>query len=235
MVSRTPQFFCTSWFYELSCGYIVVHLSPGGEFLYVIVYMDDIIIVGEDSLVQWFNAALASRFSLNDLGTLRYFFGIEATRSAHGLHLMQEKYIIDLPTKKNMLDSKPVSTPMAATLMISLFSGSALDDASEYRPVLGSLQYLSFTRHGIAFAVNRLSQFMHRPTNAHWLAAKRILRYLAGTTNHVIFLLANNPLTVHAFSDIDWKHDSEIIFPQTHTLSTLETAQFLGFQRNRGL
>ncbi|KAG7533328.1 Reverse transcriptase RNA-dependent DNA polymerase [Arabidopsis thaliana x Arabidopsis arenosa] len=180
----------------------------GSDFLYVLVYVDDIIIAGVESLVKRFNTALAARFSLKDLGALNYFLGIEATRSANGLHLMQRKYINDLLTKTNMLGVKPVSTPMAATPMISLFTGSALDDASEYRSVLGSLQYLSFTRPDIAFAVNRLSQFMHRPTDAHWLAVKRILRYLAGTTTHGIFLRANAPLTIHAFSDADWARDN---------------------------
>ncbi|KAL9293207.1 putative RNA-directed DNA polymerase [Arabidopsis thaliana] len=88
---------------------------------------------------------------------------------------MQRKYIMDLLAKTHMLDAKPISTPMAATPKLSLFSGTALPDAKEYRMVIGSLQYLSFTRPDIAFAVNRLSQFMHKPTDEHWRAAKRVL------------------------------------------------------------
>ncbi|BAB10876.1 polyprotein [Arabidopsis thaliana] len=176
-------------------------------FMYVLVYVDDIIIAGENALVQAFNASLASRFSLKDLGPLSYFLGIEATRTSRGLHLMQRKYITDLLKKHNMLDTKPVSTPMSPTPKLSLLSGTALDDATEYRTVLGSLQYLAFTRPDIAFAVNRLSQFMHRPTNEHWQAAKRILRYLAGTKSHGIFLRSDTPLTIHAFSDADWGCD----------------------------
>lgn len=42
---------------------------------------------------------LATRFSLKDLGNISYFLGIEAARSANGLHLMQRKYIRDLLTK----------------------------------------------------------------------------------------------------------------------------------------
>ncbi|CAL9242961.1 unnamed protein product [Arabidopsis halleri] len=122
---------------------------------------------------------------------------------------MQRKYINDLLQKHNMLDAKPVSTPLSPTPKLSLLSGTALDDATEYRTVLGSLQYLAFTRPDIAFAVNRLSQFMHRPTNEHWQAAKRILRYLAGTKSHGIFLRSDTPLTIHAFSDADWGCDSD--------------------------
>ncbi|KAG7559324.1 hypothetical protein ISN45_Aa05g009200 [Arabidopsis thaliana x Arabidopsis arenosa] len=75
--------------------------------------------------------------------------------------------------------------------------------------VIGSLQYLAFTRPDIAYAVNRLSQFMHRPTDIHWQAAKRILRYLAGTASHGILLRSNSPPSLHAFSDADWAGDND--------------------------
>ncbi|KAL9840179.1 putative RNA-directed DNA polymerase [Arabidopsis thaliana] len=177
------------------------------SYLYVLVYVDDIIITGDASLVKNFNVSLADRFSLKDLGALRYFLGIEATRTKKGLHLMQRKYITDLLAKTHMLDAKPISTPMATTPKLSLHSGTILDDAKEYRMIIGSLQYLSFTRPDIAFVVNRLSQFMHKPTDEHWQAAKRVLRYLAGTKSHGIFLRSDAPLTVHSFSDADWAGD----------------------------
>ncbi|CAE6075150.1 unnamed protein product [Arabidopsis arenosa] len=179
----------------------------GCDVIYVLVYVDDIIIAGTTSLVTAFNKSLAARFSLKDLGALSYFLGIEATRTSKGLHLMQRKYIIDLLTKTNMLEAKPVSTPMSPSPKLTLCSGQTLDDAKEYRAVIGSLQYLAFTRPDIAFAVNKLSQFMHKPTDEHWQAAKRILRYLAGTKSHGIFMRSDTPLTLHAFSDADWAGD----------------------------
>nr|ABW81116.1 putative gag-pol polyprotein [Boechera divaricarpa] len=68
---------------------------------------------------------------------------------------------------------------MAPIPKLSLFTGTALDNPTKYRMALGSLQYLSLTRPDIAFAVNRLSQFLHRPTDVNWQAVKWILRYLA--------------------------------------------------------
>lgn len=175
--------------------------------VYVLVYVDDILITGPSALVDNFIASLAARFSLKDQGELSYFLGIEATRTSTGLHLRQQKYIIDLLSKINMLHAKPVATPMTPTPKLSLTTGTTLEDATEYRMVIGSLQYLSLTRPDIAFAVNRLSQFMHRPADSHWQATKRVLRYLAGTTTQGILLRPNTPLTLHGFSDANWGGD----------------------------
>lgn len=173
-----------------------------GTFVYILVYVDDIIVTGSsNALIQEVINALSHRFSLKDPTDLCYFLGIEAIRNSKGLHLMQRKYIIDLLAKTKMLDAKPVTTPMSPHPKLTLSMGSPLQEPTEYRMVVGSLQYLAFTRPDIAFAVNKLSQYMHRRTELHWQAAKRVLRYLAGTSTHGIFLRANSPTSLHAFAD----------------------------------
>lgn len=183
----------------------------GTNVVYTLVYVDDIIVTRSNTmLVNSFIDFMSTRFSLKEPTDLKYFLGIEATRTSKGLLLMQKRYIIDLLTKMNMLNAKPVTTPMAAQPKLSIRSGSPLDDPSTYRMVLGSLQYLAFTRqYNIAYVVNRLLQSMHCPTDIHWQAAKRILRYLVGTVSRGIFLRADTPLTLHAFSDADWAGDQD--------------------------
>ena len=176
--------------------------------LYVLVYVDDMLITGNNkSAISQLITSLDSLFSLKDLGETKYFLGVEMTRSSSGLHLRQQKYISDLLEKTKMTAVKPVSTPMSPTPKLSLKSGTKLDNSSEYRATIGNLQYMSFTRPDIAYAVNKLSQYMHCPTDLHWSAAKRILRYLAGTPSHGILLRCNTPLTLHGFSDADWAGD----------------------------
>jgi hypothetical protein len=82
--------------------------------------------------------------------------------------------------------------------------GVPMDDPTTYRATLGSLQYLSLTRPDICFAVNKLSQFMHKPTDIHWQMVKRVLRYLQGTVQECLLLHRHSPPSVHAFSDADW-------------------------------
>lgn len=149
------------------------------------VYVDDIIITASsNTLLDGVIRVLSDRFSLK--------------------HPMD---IQDLLSRTNMWDAKPVTSPMATSPKLTLKSGIALDDPREYQTVMGSLQYLLFTRPDIAYSVNKLSQFMHKPTDLHWQAAKRVLRYLAGTISHGIFLSTNSPLSLHAFSDAEWAGD----------------------------
>ncbi|XP_019100815.1 PREDICTED: uncharacterized protein LOC109132841 [Camelina sativa] len=112
---------------------------------------------------------------------------------------MQKKYIIDLLAKPNMLNSKPVTTPLSPHPPLTPTSGELFDNPAQYRIVVGSLQYLSFMLPDLAFVVNRLSQFMHSPTVLHWQAAKRVLRYLAGimdmvSTNAYVIYLGTTPI-----------------------------------------
>ena len=180
--------------------------------VYIPVYVDDIIITGSSNmLVIGVIQVLATRFSLKEPKDLNYFLGVEATRTSAGLHLMQRKYIIDLLLNTKMLDAKPVTTLMTVSQNLTLQSGTTIADPREFRMIVGSLQYLSITRPDIAYSVNRLSQFMHRPTDDHWQAAKRVLRYLTGTLSHGIMLRRNTPLSLslHAYSDADWAGDMD--------------------------
>jgi hypothetical protein len=59
--------------------------------------------------------------------------------------------------------------------VLKLFDGTFSVDSTEYKSIIGALQYLSLTRPDISFAVNKLSQFMHKPTTTHLTAAKRLL------------------------------------------------------------
>lgn len=184
-------------------------LKRGSSFIYMLIYVDDILITGNDNaLISDILTALATRFSVKDHEELSYFLGIEAKRVSAGLHLTQRRYILDLLSRTNMLTAKPAATPMAATPKLTLLYGTILPDATEYRRVVGSLQYLAFIRPNISYAVNKLSQFMHTPRTDHWQAVKRVLRYLAGTPTHGIFLHRHNQLSLHAFSDSDWAGDT---------------------------
>ena len=76
-----------------------------------------------------------------------------------------------------------------------------------YRSIVGALQYVTITRPEISFAVNKVCQFMHNPLEVHWQAAKRILRYLAGTMHFGLHFTKSKALSITAFCDADWGFD----------------------------
>ena len=135
--------------------------------------MDDIIITSSNAnAIHLFIDTFSHWFYLKYLGFLSFFLGVEASCTSSCLHLSQCKYIHDLFAKTKMTDAKAVSTPISSTEFLLLNDGFPTHDAMEYMQVLGSLQYLSLTHLDFTFAVNKLSQFMHQLSIAHWVAAK---------------------------------------------------------------
>ena len=98
---------------------------------------------------------------------LSFFCGVEVLATSTGLLLSQHKYVIDLLSKHNMLDSKPVSTSLAIGTSLIAKDGTVPVNATMYRQVVGGLQHLWMTRADISFAVNKLSQFMHASSEHH--------------------------------------------------------------------
>ena len=78
-----------------------------------------------------------------------------------------------------------------------------------YQAVVGSLLYLSTkTRPDIAFVVSSAARFCASPTNEHWTAVKRILRYLNGSRQLGLLYKANTlSEEIAGFSDADWAGD----------------------------
>jgi len=106
-------------------------------------------------------------FKLKDLGSLKYFLGIDVVRSAKGLFLCQWKYTLDILSEAGMLGSKPALFPMKQRLNLSNESGEPLFDPFQYRCLVGWLLYLTITRLDITYCVHMPSQFMQDPRQAH--------------------------------------------------------------------
>ncbi|XP_042982037.1 uncharacterized protein LOC122311522 isoform X1 [Carya illinoinensis] len=173
--------------------------------VYFLIYVDDIILTGScPKAISSVLHSLHSSFPVKDLGPLRFFLGLEINKFSNGLHLSQTKYICDLLKRTNMDLAKPVSSPMAFSTRLSLTDGPDFSDPTLYRSTVGSLQYLSLTRPDIAFAVNKICQFMHAPKLPHWQAVKRILRYLKQTAHYGLHIQPSSTYTLQAFSDADW-------------------------------
>ena len=181
--------------------------NKGGVHIYMLIYVDDIIIASSSPrAVPELVRNLQQEFAIKDLGDLHYFLGVEVKRKRDGAVLLQTKYANDLLARVGMTDCKPVTTPMSNTEKLSRGEGTELSaaDATRYRSVVGALQYLTLTRPDIAFAVNKVCQFLQTPTDQHWSAVKRILRYVKNTSGVGLHIPRSASTHISAFSDADW-------------------------------
>lgn len=84
--------------------------------------------------------------------------------------------------------SKSLSSPISSTASLSKYEGTLLEDPTLFRSIVGALKYCTITRPEIAFVVKKICQFLTTPSDVHWLAVKRVLRYLKGTLTHGLAL-----------------------------------------------
>lgn len=177
--------------------------------------MDDILVTGPDSvLLEEFVAKRSKVFALKDLGLVAHFLGVEVCYTYHGMHLSQTKYIKDLLTRASMQDCKGTDTPCSTGLKLEKqvrgSLGQEFENPTLYRSIVGGLQYLVLTRPDIAYSVHKLSQYLSSPIIQHWLACKKVLRYLQATVTHGIYLQQGGSLEItglNGYSDVDWACD----------------------------
>ncbi|KAF5451755.1 hypothetical protein F2P56_026832 [Juglans regia] len=103
-----------------------------------------------------------------------------------------------------MLEAMPVSSPMAASTRLFAYEGEQFSDHTLYRSTIGALQYLCITRPDIAFSVNKLSQFLHKPTTLHWHSVKHLLHYLKQAIDFRLQFHKSHSLSLQVYSDADW-------------------------------
>eukprot|EP00253_Pinus_taeda_P035931 PITA_35931 len=113
---------------------------------------------------------------MTDLGYVHYYLGIEVTQHPKSIFLSQKKYIGDLLNKFGMTECNLLTTPMEQKLKLTSIEGKEFEDATKYRQLVGSLNYLTTTRPDISFAVGIRSRFMQKPCEGHWSTAKKVLR-----------------------------------------------------------
>jgi hypothetical protein len=174
-------------------------------FTAILVYVDDLVLGGTDTAeIDQLKTLLDHKFSIKDLGCLKYFLGFEVARSKTGISLCQRKYTLDLLESTGLLATKPCPTPMQPQLQLHKTSGTPISDPTAYRRLIGRLLYLTHSRPEISYAVSKLSQFLDAPTDLHMLAGLHVLKFLKNHPGQGLFFSSSSLLTLKGYPDSDW-------------------------------
>ncbi|WVZ92007.1 hypothetical protein U9M48_038106 [Paspalum notatum var. saurae] len=128
--------------------------------------------------------SLQQEFAMKDLGVLHHFLGVTVEPRPSGLLLHQRQYTLDILERAGMTDSNPCSTPVDTQAKLSEDVGTPVADPTAYRRLAGALQYLTFTRPDITYAVQQLVVY----TDADWAGCPDTRR---STSGYAVFLGGN--------------------------------------------
>jgi hypothetical protein len=183
----------------------------------IALYVDDLLLACSSlAFMDKLKAALHSEYEMKDLGEAKFVLGIEIERDRANrvIYLNQQQYIENVLERFNMSDCKPVATPMEANVKLTKSQSSSTDKerqemaAVPYQSAVGSLMYaMTCTRPDIAYAVSTASRFCSNYGSAHWVAVKRIMRYLKGTAHYRLQLGGGAGVVLSGYCDADWAGD----------------------------
>jgi hypothetical protein len=142
---------------QCSGDHTVFYRHSGRHITILSVYLDDIIITGDDSFeMSELQQKFGKEFEVKDLGQLRYFLGIEIPMSPKGIVLSQRKFVLNLLSDVGMLGCRVASTPIEKNHQLCAQSVDPVDIES-YQRLVGRLIYLCHTRPYIIYAVSVVS------------------------------------------------------------------------------
>ncbi|TYK18668.1 T26F17.17 [Cucumis melo var. makuwa] len=160
------------------------------------------------SIFEDLKDAMKQEFEMTDIRIMSYYLGIEVKQSEEGIFIFQERYTREILEKFNMMNYKPVATPIETGTKLSKHEEGDDVDPSYFKSLVGSLRYLTCTRPDILFSVGLVSRFMEYPTTTHLKVAKRIRRYIRGTLDYGLFYSSSKEFKLESYCDSEWAGDT---------------------------
>ena len=215
----------TSGFYRCkSDTCIYVKTTKTGNIIIMLVFVDDIIIAYDNAdKKEWeeIKQQFMNKYKMKDLGDCEWILGmrVKRDRKQRKLFLDQEQYLNKVLNQFNMQNCNPAFTPEEMFKLSKLEQNEEQIDLKLYQSIVGALMYAAIsTRPDIAHAVNMISRYLGNPGEKHLVAAKRILRYIKGTTDIGLTFTSDininlkqnqssSNISITGYADADWAGD----------------------------
>ena len=107
-------------------------------------------------------------------------------------------------SKYGMVDCKPIAMPLDQNLKVHFDVGDALENATMYRKIVGSLIYLTISRPDLSHTVGLESQFMQLLRKPHLDAVRRTMRYVSAMLDYALFYAADIEVQLYGYTDAGW-------------------------------
>ncbi|SGZ27856.1 BQ5605_C026g10207 [Microbotryum silenes-dioicae] len=178
------------------------------KFIYITLYVDDGMVASNDqefldAEIEAFNKV----YKLKRLGPVKLFLGLEFERTSDYIFVHQSKYIRDLVAMYGggSVSKHPVKVPMEPRSDVK-HSTDPFDDVALYQSAVGALQYAAHrARPDIVTSVRAAASKVSAPTQADWIAVKRIIRYLQGTVDWGLKFNHGGSTVFELYSDALWE------------------------------
>lgn len=194
----------------ISMGYQQSKIDPcvyskfnNNDMIFVAIYVDDLMIFTNSiELEEESKASLMEKFKMKDLGEAKLCIGLRITKGNNSISLDQETYTKNMLEKFGMENCHPVKTPVDVSVKLSKEMEPKTEDERKEMAVV------PYMEADIAFAVNQVSRFNNNPGKQHWIAVKRIFRYLNGTAKQKITYWGTTKTSeIFDYGDADWAGD----------------------------
>ncbi|GKE01354.1 ribonuclease H-like domain-containing protein [Tanacetum coccineum] len=160
-------------FYHSRCDSSLFIYRQGSQVAYLLIYVDDIILTtSSPTLLQQIIDSLHSKFDMTDLEVLNYFLGISVVRHPTGLFLSRRNYALQLFGCAHIVNCNPFQTVVDMESKLGL-EGVPIQDLTLYRSLARGLQYLTFTRLDLSYAVQQICYCVFLGDNLLSWSAKR--------------------------------------------------------------
>lgn len=182
--------------------------------MYLAIFIDDGLIAAKskcvlDSVIK----VLRNSYEIT-IGDTSLFVGlqIKRNRKEKTMFLHQRTYLEHVIEKFGINDAKIVSVPADPHVRLRPVDTEEVNRSKiPFRKAVGSLMFLAIvSRPDIAYSVNAFSKYLNNYDESHWLAVKRIVKYLKGTLDLGIrYGSGKSLLQVVGYSDADYANDIE--------------------------
>ncbi|KAJ1601765.1 hypothetical protein NDA14_006211 [Ustilago hordei] len=200
-------------FFQVECAPCIYTKGQGEDMAIVVIYVDDTLVIAPRlETVLEVKKQIGQRWKMEDSGEVSHFLGIKISRdrAMRTMTIGQSGYIDQVLAKHLDKRTKPTMVPMQSIPEGTLVASAA--QQKEYPVIVGKLLWVAnSTRPDLSLTVGVLARHMREPSQEHYQAAQRVLRYLESTRQVGLVYRASEsqePLVAH--SDANWASDATI-------------------------